>query len=109
MPTPNSRDIAKSVIENSDFVDMKMSTKESKKMTEPCAAPSKDSPRYPYGLCIDLNNESLDKLKMATLPDVGDEVTITAKARVQSVSERDSIDGDSSRSVSLQITKLRIE
>lgn len=61
---------------------------------------------YPWGLHITLNDDVIKKLAMA-VPKVGDEVMVTAKAKVLSTSTRE--DGDESKStVELQITDIGI-
>jgi hypothetical protein len=71
--------------------------------------PAADAPKYPWGLEICLNDDSLDKLNVKTLPAVGTEVTIVAKACVSSTSERSTEGNGSSASMSLQITDLQID
>ncbi|UPY96261.1 capsid staple protein [Pectobacterium sp. 21LCBS03] len=61
---------------------------------------------YPWGLHITLNDDVIKKLGM-TVPKVGDELMVTAKAKVLSTSTRE--DGDESKStVELQITDIGI-
>lgn len=73
-----------------------------------CDSTSDNAPEYPYGLCIDLNTEALERLGFDTLPAVGTVVEVVARATVQSVSSRD--DGNSpSRNVSLQITDMDVQ
>lgn len=61
---------------------------------------------YPWGLCINLDNETLKKLGATPQP-VGTEVMITAKATIKSMSTRD--DGDGVRhDASLQITDMAL-
>lgn len=64
-----------------------------------------DEPAYPYGLCITLDAEQLDKLGINTLPKVGAEMMIKAKAYVKSTSAYET-QGGKDMSVSLQITDL---
>ena len=64
---------------------------------------------YPYGLRLDLNDDSLEKLKIESLPKVGKTVQVTAEARVESVSERDDTRGGKRRSLELQITKMAVK
>ena len=90
------------------LVSMKKTNKKARKAPMEMSAPSSDE-TYPWGLSLELNEESLDKLSIDDLPKVGKEVTIMAKARVTSVSERDSTEGGKSRSVSLQITKMALK
>jgi len=69
----------------------------------------KDSPRYPWGLNIGLENEVLENLGIEKLPSVGDVVVICAKARVESVSMSENQDKTKNRRVQLQITDMEIE
>jgi len=66
----------------------------------------KDEPQYPYGLCINLSKEDLEKLGITSLPKVGSEMMITAKAFVKSTSEYDTQGAGKEMSVSLQITDM---
>lgn len=84
------------------LVSMKMSNKD----TEPTPAkPSEES--YPYGLCLDLNEDVIDKLGI-NVKDVGDTCRIVADAKVKRVSEEKS-DGETRRSMALQITKMSLD
>ena len=65
-------------------------------------------PDYPWGLSIDLNDDSLEKLGIKTLPSVGEVYVIMAKAVVRSVGSSSSQDGDDSRHMCLQITDMGI-
>jgi len=77
-----------------------------KHWNKPCSSMGGD--KYPYGLTVNLEEESLDKLGLNTLPQAGDTMTLTAKVKVRSVESRDSDDGKR-RSVSLQITSMELE
>jgi hypothetical protein len=66
-----------------------------------------DKPAYPYGLCITLDAEQLDKLGINTLPKVGSEMMIKAKAYVKSTSAYET-QGGKDMSVSLQITDMDV-
>lgn len=61
---------------------------------------------YPWGLCINLDNETLKKLGATPQP-VGSEVMITAKAIIKSTSSRESEEG-TRHDASLQITDMAI-
>lgn len=87
------------------LVNMRYSETEAKEMKEPTVIA--DRPQYPYGLCIRLDEEALDKLGIQ-LPEVGSEMSIQAVATVQSVSSNESIDGEPHRCVELQITDLAV-
>lgn len=78
-------------------------------------ADSKPSgPVYPYGLCICLTEEELEKLNLdGDLPEVGDLVHLMAMARVTSVSQSEQQTGDGEKRqcsrVELQIIALKAE
>lgn len=88
------------------MLDMKMSKEEAKEYNSPeVAMTDEDGERYPWCLRFDLNDDVLEKCGVATLPTVGQEMTITCKVKVigtrQSASE-----GSDNRNVELQITEL---
>lgn len=88
------------------LVSMKQSKKE-KKASEPCCGTS-SSEDYPYGLRLDLNDETLEKLGIDDLPAVGDDLDLDAEVQVRSVSENQYEGEDRRRSVTLQITKMKL-
>ena len=88
------------------LINMQQTAEEAKEYTEPKAI---DAPKYPWGLCITLNDDSLDKLDIDKLPSVETEVTIVAKAQVSRISENQTQGGESNRSMDLQITDMRID
>jgi len=61
---------------------------------------------YPWGLCITLNNDTLNKLK-ADPQSVGTEVMLTCKAVIKGVSARESENG-THRTADLQITDMAL-
>ena len=72
-----------------------------------------EGPMYPYGTCISLEDETLEKLDLDDdMPSVGDIIQFNAIAKVTSVSEneREGTDGIKSkcRRVELQITDMGI-
>lgn len=72
-----------------------------------------EGPRYPYGLCISLEDETLKKLGLdGDLPGVGDIIQFNAIAKVTNVSEneREATDGGTRKCcrVELQITDMGI-
>ena len=77
---------------------------EAKEMTVTGARPT-----YPWGLQLNLDGDTLEKLGVEDLPKVGDYITIVGLCCVKSVSQtsRDD-DEDERRSVSLQIEKMRL-
>ena len=88
--------------------DMKLTDKESKDYGLCCPSDSDDGPKYPYGLCLSLNETTMKKLGMETLPKVGGTVMVMAKANVVSVSQREERDGDKNSNVELQITEMDV-
>jgi hypothetical protein len=90
-------------------VSMRLPKDKAKEMTAPMAAegPSK-GPRYPWGLQLRLENESLEKLGITELPEAGAECKIVAIGKVVSVEKRDVDGGETRRHVEIQITKLAI-
>jgi hypothetical protein len=88
------------------LVNMEMSQEEAKEQYG--ASIAADAPKYPYGLCLRLDEEALSKLGMAALPKVGQTMMITARVSVQSVSERESMEGEKEQDVSLQITDMEL-
>ncbi len=72
------------------------------------AQPVGESPKFPYGLSISLDDESLDKLGIKNLPKVGDFVRLDAVGRIESISQS-SHTNSTNRSVSIQIEKLAVK
>src|ERR1700752_2842925 len=71
------------------------------------------APVYPYGLCLSLDEEVLEKLGIKELPDVGETVHFAALARVTAASESEhETEGGEKEThcrVELQITNLALE
>lgn len=65
-----------------------------------------DAPAYPWGLRLELNDESMKKLGMEKLPEVGATLTLHAKVKVERVSQNDSAEGGKRQDMSLQITDM---
>lgn len=80
--------------------------KQQAKREEMPGAIEADEPRYPYGLCISLGKEELEKLGITALPKVGSEMMVTAKAVVKSVSAYDTQGEGQDMRVELQITDM---
>lgn len=88
--------------------DLKISKKEAKSKNEAMVIGSADQERYPYGLRLDLNNDTLDKLGINKLPTVGTVIMFEAKAKVVG-SRQSATEGSENRSVELQITHIDLE
>jgi len=88
---------------------MALTKKEAKvQMGMPVASASK-APRFPWGLSLNLDAESLKKLDMKTLPKVGSYVMIEAYCCVKSTRESENVEGGKDRSVELQIEAMEVE
>lgn len=81
-------------------------TKEEQKRTSGETAVNK--PKYPYGLEVRLDDESLTKLGIKELPEVGMKLMLEAKVVVESVSQEDKATGKPRRHVGLQITDMSL-
>lgn len=68
-----------------------------------------DEPQYPYGLCIRLGKEELEKLGITALPAVGSEMMVNAKAFVKSTSAYETQGEGTDMSIELQITDMTLE
>jgi len=88
------------------LINMQLSKEEAKQEVSPS---TEDAPKYPWGLEITLNDDSLTKLGVKSLPSVETEVTIIAKAVVSGVTERQSQGGENYRSLDLQITDMQLD
>ena len=86
---------------------MELSKKEGKEASP--MAVKNEAPRYPYGLRISLENETLNKLGLDDLPKVGSYVKIRAEACVVSVSSNEDEGGKPRRSLAVQIERLAID
>lgn len=87
------------------MVNMQMSAEEAREMTQPTAD---DAPRYPYGLCICLDDDALEKLGLTQLPAVGTAMTLTARVEVSSTSAYQTRGGESEARLELQITDMEL-
>lgn len=90
-----------------DLKNMKMSEKESKEYSPETVMA--ESPKYPYGLRLSLDEESLAKLGLVELPQVGASMMITAKVEVCSISQYESKEGGADKRMELQITDMGLE
>lgn len=87
------------------LISMKIDKKDKDDSPEVSPAYSED---YPYGLRIDLNEDSLELLGIDSLPDVGDTMKVVAEATVERVEQNSSSSGKH-RSVCMQITAMKIK
>src|SRR6185369_7597591 len=87
------------------MVNMKMSAEEAKEYTQPTPG---DAPEYPWGLCISLDEDSIAKLGITSLPAVGSQMQVQALVTVSSTSENNTQSGEKERRVELQITDMEL-
>lgn len=88
------------------LVNMKMAAEERGEYTG--QALEVKEPSYPYGLSIDLDDGSMEKLGITALPKVGTEMMITAKVVVKSVSSNQYEGSDAESRMCLQITDMEV-
>jgi hypothetical protein len=93
------------------LVDMAMSAEEAQE--ESCCSPAAsgsdpNAPKYPYGLSISLNEESMAKLGLTQMPGVGTKVRITAECTVTDTSAYQTQGGETEQRVGLQITDMEV-
>lgn len=67
-----------------------------------------EEPEYPYGLCLHLGMDELEKLGITQLPEVGAQMMISAKAFVKSTSAYETQGDGKTMSVDLQITDMEL-
>lgn len=84
---------------------MKLSKKERKENIPKVVS---EGPSFPYGLRLCLDNDSLEKLGLKSLPKTGVKMTIQAIGEVVSVSQHESENNDDRR-IEIQIHDLGIE
>lgn len=63
---------------------------------------------YPYGLCISLTQDELEKLQLEPDCQVGDMIHIAAMAKVTSISQYETTESSNCR-IELQITHMALE
>lgn len=87
------------------LVNMRLSKKQSKAEV---AISSEKGPRFPYGLQISLDDDSLEKLGFDELPAVGAEMIVVGVGKVTRAGENRSQSGVN-RDVSIQLERIEIE
>src|SRR5262245_52890513 len=84
------------------MINMKMTKSEKNEQTALSEPGGND---YPYGLALNLDHDSMDKLGLKDLPDVGSKMVIQAIAEVVSVGANATKESES-RYMTLQITDM---
>jgi hypothetical protein len=87
---------------------MKMSPAEQKEYAQPSLVTGPDAPSYPWGLCLTVDDDALEKLGLPALPTVGQTMMLMASVEVKSVSASQRGD-ELYRSLELQITDMALE
>jgi len=68
-----------------------------------------ESPRYPWGLQLHLENEQIKALGIESLPKVGQSLTIVATVKVTRCGEEEMEGKEVRRSMALQVTEMGLE
>jgi hypothetical protein len=69
-----------------------------------------DAPSYPYGLTVNLDTDSLEKLEIdAADLEVGSTMTLVAEVEIVSAGKSSTAGGGESQNASLQITRMLLE
>lgn len=89
-----------------NLTSMAMTAEEAKAYND-CEVVPGDAPKFPYGLSIELSDESLKKLGIEP-PAVGAVLLVMAHVQVTSVSQNQQLDGDKESRCSLQITEMAL-
>lgn len=86
------------------LTDMKMSKKKAKERFE---VDSDDNDRFPHGLSIHLDNDSLKKLGFDSVPDIGEEFIVVGVGPIVHASEHKRQNG-TDRDVTIQLQKIEV-
>ena len=87
------------------MVDVSSSSEERKEMI---SSPSK-GPKYPYGLRLNLDKETCEKLGLSNAPSIDDKIKFVAEAVVISVRAEDEEGDEKSYNIELQIIDMDLE
>ena len=89
------------------MINMKLTREESDQAVAIDTKPG-DGPAYPWGLCIHLDTETLEKLGFTEPPAVGSTLVLQARVTVTSVGMNQQQDGDKEQRAELQITDMEL-
>jgi len=90
---------------SSNLTDMKMSKKQS---AHEFAVSEDKGPRFPHGLTINLNDDSMKKLGFDELPVVGTEMIVVGVGKVTRASENRR-QGGVDRDMGIQLERIEVE
>jgi hypothetical protein len=65
-------------------------------------------PKYPWGLCVDLNDDSMAKLGITELPAAGSQMMLAAAVIVNSTGAEERLGGEKEIRMTLQITDMAL-
>lgn len=94
-----------------NLVSMAMTAEEAAEYAGGCPTPAgtdPDLPKFPWGLCIDLSDESLAKLGITELPPAGTEMMLAASVQVDTTGSSERIGEGREIRMSLQITAMAL-
>lgn len=92
-----------------DLKDMSLSDEERKTLFgDPGKPVEADGPEYPWGLEVRLDEVTLAKLGLDSLPDVGSGMALVAETKVTGASMREREGRAASKDVTLQITRMNV-
>lgn len=65
-------------------------------------------PDYPWGLCLHMDGDEMEKLDITAMPKVGDEMLLVCRCKVTrtAMNASEYTAGDETRSIDLQITEI---
>ena len=86
------------------LVDMKLDKSEQKRLAEPTVAA--EAPEYPYGLEIQLQEDSIEKLGIKNLPKPGDKFRLYSEVVTVDVGSNANVSGKKRAHLTLQITAM---
>lgn len=92
----------------SRFVSLERTDEEKLDAIATCPPALKDTPDYPWGMRICMDEETIKKLEIGELPEVGDTVDMRCFGKVTSVSS-DENEGGERRRIEIQITEVAME
>lgn len=92
------------------LISMKRTPEDQRKDMGEVAAPTSIAPDYPYGMCIHMDKDELDKAGIKEMPEVGSTVMIQVKAMVTMVRQSAGTGpiAEEETAVDFQITDLAI-
>lgn len=90
------------------LTDLTLTKEEAKSESMCCPATDADLPKYPYGLCIYLDKDTMEKLGISADVKVGTPVNIMASGEITGTSQRKNQNGEDYQSMDIQITAMDV-